>query len=72
MNTGENWTTHSITVKVQGDKAIVRLMQKNTKTGELAKWGLTLSGKWLNISEGGEYPPECLLSAEHYKDGYRV
>lgn len=65
------YRVHSITVKVDGDRAIVRKVLIGPN-GDVIRKGLTLSGKWAFIKEGEAYPPECILSVEQYKDGYKV
>lgn len=52
-----------ITVKVQGEKAIVRKTVKDHGGRFLGKYGLNKDGQWIAVVQGELYPAECILPA---------
>lgn len=50
-----------IDVLIYGDKAIVKKMTFQDDERVAAKYGLTVDGEWILVSEGKPYPDECVL-----------
>lgn len=59
-----------IVVKVWGDKAVVRKVERDGDGRVLAKYGLNQAGQWVRVPEATVYPEECRLPVMVYiEDG---
>lgn len=62
-----DWPTE-VTVRVRGDKAVVRKVVRGDEGLVVAKYGLNQTGEWVQVPEGQRYPEECRLPLWVYQE----